>query len=537
MRTGRRRRPSGQAAGLLAAMALTASCTAGTGVTGGSEQGSGKAISYEVGMISPRPGGNPVDGGTLTFGAYSEPTVLDPARTIVAGSTGGVSMAAIYDVLMRYDTSSGEVVPQLAKALEHNADHTKWTLTLRDGVTFSDGTPLNAAAVKWSIERYVELGATDAALWSANVTGIATPDEHAVVFRLKRTWPSFAFMLAGGPGMIVARSAEEEGFTPVGAGPFVFDHHAPGEEIVLRSREDHWDGAAHLDQLRVIFLDSAETRLDSLRQGGIQAGFFRDPPAIEQAVGDGYAGFMNLVSLGNVAVINAAPGRPGADPRIRKAMHQAIDPQVIHERAYAGADLGSKAVFPEFSRWHTDTEPLPYDPKAARALVHQAKADGFDGVIRYTDAQDPASRATALAVKSMLERVGFTVELDLVRSVPDQISTVAVEGDYDVAGWGISWREAGPYARMFATLHSAGNLSVGMHTGPEMDTLIERFQQASTAEEQRAAMRGIQQLWNKTVPALVYGPTPELLTWSTSLRGVEGTLNSMVLLDEAWLAR
>nr|WP_262402069.1 ABC transporter substrate-binding protein [Actinomadura sp. CNU-125] len=251
----------------------------------------------------------------------------------------------------------------------------------------------------------------------------------------------------------------------------------------------------------------------------------------------GYSGYLNMVSLGNTAVINATPGHPGADPRVRKAMHLAMQPEVIYRRAYPGTGLASNALFPEFSRWHTDAEPLPYDPGKARELLAAAKADGYDGKVTWLDAQDPASRTTALAAKAMLENVGFDVELDLVRSIADQITKVSVKKTYDVSGWGISWREAGPFARMYATLHAKGNLTVGMATTPKMSALIEELRGAEGEEEQRAVMGRIQEQWNEDVPALALGPQPELIAWPERVRGVTGTVNSMVLLDDAWLAR
>ncbi|MEV5824573.1 ABC transporter substrate-binding protein [Spirillospora sp. NPDC052242] len=535
MRTPASRRFRHAAAVLAVATAATA-CAWQSG--GGAPREEAKPAEYRVGMIGTDRGGTPVDGGTLTFAAYAEAGLLDPAETIVAGSTGGVEMAAIYDVLMRWDPASGEVVPQLAAGLESAADDTTWTLRLRDGVTFGDGTALDAAAVKWSIERYVRKGADEAALWKANVQAVKTPDERTVVFELAHPWPTFPFMLTSGPGMIVAKSSDGGAkFRPVGAGPFEFERYAPDEEMVLKARDDYWDGRPHLDRVRLVYVDDPDAALATLDSGRIQAAFLRDPVIVRDALEAGHSGFLNMVALGNVAVINATPGHPGADPRVRRAMHLALQPEVIYRRAYPGTGLASNALFPGFSRWHTGVEPLPYDPDRARELLAAAKADGYDGKVTWLDAQDPASRTTALAAKAMLESVGFDVELDLVRSIADQITKVSVKKTYDVSGWGISWREAGPFARMYATLHAEGNLTVGMATTPEMSALIEDLRGADGEEAQRAVMGRIQEQWNRDVPALVFGPQPELIAWPDRVRGVTGTVNSMVLLDDAWLAR
>ncbi|HTW15036.1 MAG TPA: ABC transporter substrate-binding protein [Nocardioides sp.] len=520
-----------------AVLALAAGCGGSGGDDDTDRPRAGAAASYETGLVNIPEAGEPVDGGTLTFAAFSEPALLDPAETIVAGSTGGLEMAAIYDVLLRWDSATNEVVPQLAESISANADATEWTLTLREGVTFSDGTPLDAAAVKWSLERYVEKGADEAMLWSSNVTGVATPDERTVVFTLAGPWTSFDYMLTTGPGMIVAQASDAgDAFTPVGAGAFTLAEQRPQEEIVLAANPDYWDGRPHLDEVRVKFLNDPTASLDSLESDAVDAAFLRDADLVDELVEAKSPGFLNLVSLGNVAVINAAEGRPGADPRVRQAMHHAIDPKLVAQRAFDGAGIASNAVFPEPSQWASDVAPLPTDPERAKELLEEAKADGFDGKITYLDASDPASRATALAVQASLEAVGFEVETDLVRDVQSQIAKVAVEQDYDVAGWGISWREAGPYGRMFATLHSEGNLSVGMHTGPEMDALFDEFREAAGQEEQRDVMARIQEQWNVDVPALVYGPTTELLAWDDDVHGVVDSTNTLVLLDDAWVA-
>lgn len=517
---------------------VAATLTACTSTSGGGETAAGGSpgVSYETGIVGADEGGEPVQGGTVTFAAYSEPRVLDPADAIVAGATGGIALAAIYDVLMRWDSERNEVVPQLAEALEPDEDFTTWTLRLREGVTFSDGTPLDAAAVQWSLQRYIEEGGAEAALWSRNVSAVRSPDPRTVVFELSTTWPSFDFLLTTGPGMIVPESAVAGGsFTPVGAGPFTFAAHRPQEELVLEANENYWDGRPHLDTFRAIFLNDQQAVQDSLDSGSVTMAMLRDPDVVDARLAAGGPGFLNMVALGSVAAINASEGRPGADPRVRTAMQMAIDPNVIQQRAFDGAGVASSAIFPEYSRWHGDVAPLPHDPEQARTLLEQAKADGYDGTITYSDGQDPASRQSALAVKASLEAVGFTVELDLLRSVADQ-TRMAIDQDYDVIGWGISWREAGPFARMFTTLHSEGNSTVGMPTSPEMDALFAEFQTAPSEQQQHEIMGRIQQEWNELVPALVFAPTPELVAWSDTIHGVVDSSNSMVLLDDAWVA-
>ncbi|NLT30446.1 MAG: ABC transporter substrate-binding protein, partial [Propionibacterium sp.] len=179
---------------------------------------------WEPGMINIPEGGEAAPGGELVFGGFQEPRTLDPAVTVTAGPTGGIEMGAIYSFLMRWDSETGELVPELAESLEPNEDFTQWTLKLRPDVTFSNGKPFNATAVQWSIDRYMKLPVDEAKMWQENVTDVEQPDEQTLIFNLARTWPTFGYMMTTAPGMIVGEGSDgatPEEFTPIGAGPYV----------------------------------------------------------------------------------------------------------------------------------------------------------------------------------------------------------------------------------------------------------------------------------------------------------------------------
>ncbi len=516
---------------VVAATALLAACGESEGVDSGP-----KERSYVEGMINVDASGDPVKGGTFLWGAYGEPRSLDPAVTIAAATTGGVEMAAIYDTLMRYDPESMDFVPKLAEALEVGADGTEWTLRLRDGVTFSDGTPLNAEAVKRSQERYATNKGPEAALWSENVTDIATPDALTVVYTLDGPWGLFPSILSTGPGMVVAESSDKGGeFKPVGAGAFTLDAWAPQESMTLKARADYFDGAPNLDAIKSIYLSDQQTGIETMAKGDIHSVLVRDPDKVDELLDDGARGYLNMVSTSNTALVNATEGHPGADVRIRKALAMAVDPDLIRDRSYDGHGLAGQSIFLDYSRWDTDTDGLPYDPAAAKKLVDEAKADGYDGKLTYLDASDPASRNTALAVKANLEAIGFEVQLDLKRTIAEQIDAIAVNRDYDFAAWGLAYREGDPFSKLFSTLHSAGTQTYGMITSPEMDAAIEAFQAASDESSQLTAMDDIQTAVNETVPFVSFGPMPEMNVWTEKVHGVVPASASMFFLEDAWI--
>lgn len=134
----------------------------------------------------------------------------------------------------------------------------------------------------------------------------------------------------------------------------------------------------------------------------------------------------------------------------------------------------------------------------------------------------------------MLEAVGFNVEINLVPSVNDQIRLVAADRNYDVAGWGMAFREADPYPKMFATMSTGGTQTYGMYTSTEMDALLAEFQQEPDLTAKRNTVDRIQQQINRDVPFLVYGPFAEFVVWNDDVHGVLGSSNSMILLSGAW---
>ena len=512
---------------------LVTACGGGAG--GESSDGEG-GKTFQIGMVGERDGGGkPQRGGTLTFAAYAEATSLDPAETIASGSTGGSALAAVYDVLVRYDPEAQKYEPQLAKSLRHSDDHRTWTLTLRDGVTFSDGTPLDAEAVVWSINRYVEQGGSQASLWSANVASMEATDPSTVVFELQRSWPAFAYMLATGPGMIVSPSSVAgEKFTPVGAGPFTLSRYAPHEELILKARTDYWGGKPYLNKLRFTWLKGAQAKLETLNAGGVDVAFLRAPEVVTEAREAGYEGFMNLNSLGDVVTINHRQGRPGSDVRVRRALAYAINPEVTNQHSNSGKGMPGKALFQDYSRWHTGTKPLPYDPAKAKKLLKTARADGYDGRITYLSPQIPAAKAEALALKAMLEKVGFSVTIDYVRSISEQIRRVYVKHDFDIASGALSYTEAAPYRRFFVSLHSDSQINAAGYDNQKMDQLIRKVQTATTEKAKRQVIAKIQRQWNKTVPYAVLGASPTFVAWQENVHGITPTTYNLLLFGNAW---
>ncbi|MDF1604675.1 ABC transporter substrate-binding protein [Nocardioides sp. YIM 152315] len=495
------------------------------------------SISFSEGYINggEEAEGDPVDGGTLTISDYSEARSLDPSATVGHGSAGGNALAAVYDLLVRYNTDSGEFEPWLADSIESNDDHTVWTLGLKDDVTFSDGTPVDAASVLGSIGYYMKNGGSDAGMLSTFLTGMEPVDGSTVKFTLNQPWTTFPYMLARGAGMIMAPAAYSGAeFKPIGAGPFELENYAPAEELVLTRRDDYWNGTPHLEKVRFTWIDSDDAREDVLDSGQADLVSVRSAGPVNALAAES-PGYVSMSNLGEIVSINDREGRPGADPRVRKAIALAIDVEAYYQRTADGKGLPLKKIYGESSQWSdADVAPIADDVEEAKSLVEEAKADGFDGKLQYVGNSSASGRTQALALQAMLETVGFEVETKLLRSVADQIERLYVTHDYDLARSGASSTEMSPFEGLFAALSSKSYINTSGYASPKMDKLLDQLQAADTDESRAAALAEIETLFVEDVPVAPLGTTAAVYAWQDDVHGVSVSADELLMLGGAW---
>jgi peptide/nickel transport system substrate-binding protein len=222
-------------------------------------------------------------GGVLRVGMQTDPVGLDPHITN-ATSTRNM-LENVYDTLVMFD-SSLQIVPGLAESWTASDDGLTWTFTLREGVTFHDGTPLSSSDVKFSIERISDPAiASPRADDFAVVASIETPDDRTVVMNLTEPFSPLLAKLAASLNVIVSEAAVEQygdlQENVIGTGPFRFVEYLPQTRMVLERNEDFWG------------TDAAGNALPYL--DGIEFIFYPDPTARSTAIQTGNADFIEYV--------------------------------------------------------------------------------------------------------------------------------------------------------------------------------------------------------------------------------------------------
>lgn len=538
MTVSRRARFTGLLVAGALAMAGCADSSSSEDSTSSGDNGSlNKDDIYSQGWVGKQSDAEPVKGGTLTMADYAETRSLNPTESYANGAAAGNPMAAVYDVLTRYDFDSQTWVPQLAETLEPNGDRTVWTLKLRKDVTFSDGTPVNADAVMGSMGYYMQNYGYQSLTLLANQTKMKKVDDLTVQFTVAAPWATFPAMLAGGPGMIMAPAAYDnpKDFEPIGAGPFELETYSPAEELVLKAREDYWGGAPNLDKLRFVWLGADDAKLESMDAGEVDAAFVRNPVAVEKARQDGYGGYMYVVGAGAQFTINAREGRPGEDIRVRQAIAHAFDNEAYLERAMQGAGIPSKSIFADSSPWSTGVEAPAYDIEEARKLLDEAKADGYDGKISYVASADPAAQQGAVQLKAQLEAVGFDVTIEGIDNIADLTRRVYVDHDFDMAQGATSIGNEDPYGAMNEWLSGQSPTNGSGLVSPELDKRLRALQSvADNPDEGADAMKAIEEQFQKEVPAVIINPAGNFYVMQDGVNRILPTTQGIVLFGQAW---
>lgn len=530
-------------AALLASALLATGCASDDGDDKESSDGNSGSLSkeeiYTYGVYGPEAEGTPKKGGELRVGEYAELRSLDPTVTFPYGAVGASAMAAIYDVLMRYDFEAQELVPQLAESLEPNDDYTEWTLKLRPDVTFTDGTPLNAEAVIGAQKYYTDNYAFNAGLLLATVESAEAEDDLTVKYTLRTPWVGFGSQFAAGYGMIPAPASYAKGkekFKAIGAGPFVEESYKPGEVRVLKRNDDYFGEPAHLDSIRFTTPASDPARLEALEAGDFDQIAIRSASTVEEARTEGVAGLMMPTGLGQMYWINTREGRAGNDVRLRQAMAMAIDPEVYLERAQEGAGMPSRNMYSPSSQYFAEVDELETDAEAAKKLVEEAKADGVPTEVTVLAQSDQASKTAAVTVEAMLKGVGFDVKIDYLASVTDQTQRIYGTHDFDLAPAALSVPTDDPFVSLSNALVSDSVQNPSGIADPELDKMIAELQGADGDERRDIALK-INEWWQENNPGVAIAPGAFYWAWGDNVHGiVPSGAEQMMLYHDAWLS-
>jgi peptide/nickel transport system substrate-binding protein len=427
----------------------------------------------------------------LRIALRQDADVLDPtlARTYV----GRIVFTSLCDKLVDLNADL-QIVPQLATAYEWTDSQTL-VMKLRPGVTFHDGTAMDAASVKYSLERHLNMQGSSRRSEIAGVDRIETPDPATVRIVLKAANAPFLAQLTDRAGMIVSPKAAEAagkdfGLKPICAGPYKFTERVPQDRIVLDKFAEYWDAGAYSFP-RVVFqpIVDGSVRLANLRAGAIDMSENILPSDVEEARKDPRLKVVISTALGYQSInFNLGKGPKadtplGRDPRVRKAFELAIDREALIGVVYNGMfEPTAQAVGPASPFHAKNVVPPARDVARARALLAEAGVK-TPLVVNMTLENSQDQRQTGEVLQAMLAEAGIDLKLNTMEFAASL--DAADRGDFETYLIGWSGR-ADADGNMWNATHTGAPLNYSAYSNPIVDAALEQAR-AVTDVSARAA--------------------------------------------------
>lgn len=520
------------------AAAVAAACSAalvlgacGSGGDSGSEANS-TAATVEA--------GDPVAGGTGRVLQSGEPRSLDPAALSNTWAHQPLLGNALYGTLMITNNDTFELEYKMATDFSSDDGGKTFTLSLQPDLVFSDGTPLEAEAVKYNWDRLKDpaLGSTTIRQ-ASEVESTEVIDPHTLRVTLVDPNPQFGqAVVAGALNWVAAPAALEQGrqafdANPIGAGPFTLVNWARQDAIELEKNPQYWDAPKpYLEGLVVRTVADSNQRSNTMTTGGADIAAETNWSNINKAEAAGLQYVVTSTGGGQYAGMNQRRA-PFDDERARRAVSLAVDLDAVNTVVYNGEGEVPTTFFPEDSPYYADIPLGETNTEQAQQLFDELAAEGKPVSFTFLSYPTTESRVLAEAIQAQLsafENVEMNVEVTDFAAVTaragardfDMIISSAITQDPDYA-----------LSTAFAS-GSSGNF-MGVNN-PDLDTALQSGRFGETQEERKQAYDEVQQILADSVVGIWYTRGVPAATFSADMHGVQLFSLGSNLPEELWIS-
>lgn len=440
-------------------------------------------------------------GGDIRVGLDGEPPTLDPAANSLTLANGSV-YNAVFETLMTVPVG-GTLQPLLLQSLTESADRLSWMLVVRDGVKFQDGTPFDAAAVKFNLDRQQASPYNGPSINLITNTDVVDP--KTVKVTLKQPWTGFPAALSTVVGIMASPASladtTKAARNPVGTGPFQFTEWVSGDHISVKKFDGYWGAqGALVDSIVFKFVPDETARYTALKAGDLDAIATTTVTTSKQAASEGYPVISAPPSGYGLLLLNTTKA-PLDDIRVRQALNIGWDRDAI-AKAFNGDDTAHAGFgpYPPGNKWYVAPTTVPsYDAAKAKALIKE-----YGKAVKIKLLIPSGNQTTIDSLNSMAQNwndEGMNVTVEQVPDLTTYVTTV-ISGNYQMAGWinGLSIDPDGSYFNQF---HTGGSGNFEHYSSPALDALLDQGR-ISTDEAQRMNVYGqAQQILRNDVPVII----------------------------------
>lgn len=516
---------------VLGAVALVAAAC------GGNSSKSTAAATGSTAPGAPAAASSPKSGGSLSIGVEAVWHPIDPldATTFTDHDVSMAVLAPLFDL-----GPGGTLQPDLATGYTAQNGNKTYVITLRKNVTFQDGTPFNAQAVVFNLERDANpANACKCLVDLKDLSSVVATDPTTVTVNLTHPDSTFPSLMADSPGMMASPTALQQegkgfGLHPVGAGPFKFVSEVANSSITLAKWPGYWNAPKpYLDSVTFKVIPDVSTRLASLQSGAIQDDEDIEPTEISTVQSASNLKVESLGGVGTFFVEFQNQRAPLDNVLARRAVTYATNPQVINTALFAG-----KATTGIESPWTPQSWAYPgpnvagypaYDLAKAKQLVQQLGGLSFTLSIR----NDATSVAIGQALQSEWAAAGIKVQLN-------ELQNLALVKDSQTGKYqAMLYRWAGNYepdGNVSTFFRSGSPLNSVKLNDPVVDQLLTQEREAATQAARKPIFQSLAVQLAKDIPEEFLFAADWWRASVSSLHGIPKLANNWMELQGAWLS-
>ncbi|HVQ86718.1 MAG TPA: ABC transporter substrate-binding protein [Actinomycetes bacterium] len=413
------------------------------------------------------------DPAIFKVGVLQDVDNLNPFKGITAAAYE--VWALEYDTLTGYSSEDFSPTPRLAESWDKSTDGLTWTYHIRQGVNFTDGTPMTANDVAYTFNRVMDgqIEKTNYGSYVKNIDSVKATDDYTVVMKISAPSAIMEHLLVPILPEHIWKNISEEDLKTytneptsdppggVGTGAFIMTEAREGQYYTFKTNEDYWDGPAHIDGVQYILYQNVDGMVAALKNGEIDFADDIDAAPFEAlqnqdnivARSSQYYGFSYITFNGGAQLVDGTPigtGHPSLeDPKVRLAINWAIDKQALVDRTLNGrGEPGTTIIPPIYADIHAEpTDVIGYDPDKANQILDDAGyARGPDGIRTMPDGTDPlvyqlysrqnseTSKTTIRFLQGWLKAIGIDSTAQSVSE--NRLYEIAGDGTYDMYEWG-----------------------------------------------------------------------------------------------------
>jgi peptide/nickel transport system substrate-binding protein len=476
---------------------------------------------------------------TFVVGQTNDAITFNPMFAIETPEYNTMDMA--YDTFLSWSREDFTVAPGLGESWEQSEDGLTWTFTVKEGVTWSDGTPFTAHDVAATYNWILDQKVGSLADYLPFTEEITAPDDTTLVWTTTQPtgaplYPPFIYIL---PEHVLDQYADKAEFRQwkgfpdtIGTGPFELVEWQRGDFWRMEANPDYWLGAPKIDELVFRVFQNEETLIQALQQGEVDYAYdIQSPDLFQSLEGDpditahvanpqyfvqmSFNQCTDEVAYCRETGFNYHPAL--RDPQLRLAVEHAIDRQTLVDQVKRGfATVGTTVV--NQPRYHVEPEnPIPYDPAEANRILDEAgyldtDNDGvrempgggepldFRFIVRT---ENPATVEAGQFITEWLADIGIATQPEAVSD--NKLTDIWYSNDFDlyIWGWGI---EPDPNFQLSTyQANQCGVWSDTCYSNPEYDQLFQAQQSAETVQEREQIIAEMQQI--------LYNDRPEIVLW------------------------